>query len=116
MSTEAPNCGLPGGVTRGGVGDRWSEVLPQGVRDVVGRRLDRLSADTNEVLTTAAVIGRDFSLALLERITDGAGSKSILFKTFPAFTSPGKPPALSGNMLTEDWQRVGHPPFNFLKS
>jgi len=53
---------------------------------------------------------------LLERITGGAGSKSILFKTFPGFTSPGRPPALSGQMLTEDWQRVGHSPFNFLTS
>jgi hypothetical protein len=52
-------------------------------------------------------------MRLLERITGGAGSKSILFNTFPAFTSPGKLPALSGHMLTEDWQRVGHPPFNF---
>jgi len=55
-------------------------------------------------------------MRLLERITGGAGSKNILFKTFPAFTSPGKPPPPSGHMLTEDWQRVGHPPFNFLTS
>lgn len=53
---------------------------------------------------------------LLERITRGAGSKSILFKSFPGFTSPEKPPAPSGHMLTGDWQRVGHPPFNFLTS
>ena len=32
-------------------------------------------------------------MRLLERITGGAGSKTILFKTFPAFTSPGRPPA-----------------------
>jgi hypothetical protein len=55
-------------------------------------------------------------MRLLERITGGAGSRNILFKTFPAFTSPAKPPAPSGRMLTEDWQRVGHPPFNFLTS
>ena len=55
-------------------------------------------------------------MRLLERITRGAGSENILFKTFPAFTSPDKPPAPSGHMLTEDWQRVGHPPFNFLSS
>lgn len=34
--------------------------IPQGVRDVIGRRLDRLSTQANEVLRTAAVIGRDF--------------------------------------------------------
>lgn len=55
-------------------------------------------------------------MRLLERITDGRGSKNILFRTFPAFTSPEKPPTPSGHMLTEDWQRVGHPPFNFLRS
>ena len=27
-----------------------------------------------------------------------------------------KPPPPSGRMLTEDWQRVGYPPFNFLTS
>lgn len=55
-------------------------------------------------------------MKLLDRMTHGAGTKNILFKTFPAFTSPDKPLAPSGHMLTEDWQRVGHPPFNFLTS
>jgi hypothetical protein len=55
-------------------------------------------------------------MRLLECMTDGAGSKHLLFKTFPAFTSAERPTAPSGHMLTEDWQRVGHPPFNFLRS
>jgi hypothetical protein len=55
-------------------------------------------------------------MKLLERITGGVGSKMVLFKTFPAFTSFEKPRPPSGHMLTEDWQRVGHPPFNFLSS
>jgi len=55
-------------------------------------------------------------MKLLERITGGAGAKNILFKTFPAFTSSGKPPSPSGHMVTEDWQRVAYPPFNFLTS
>lgn len=55
-------------------------------------------------------------MKVLERITGGTGSKIILFKTFPAFTSYEIPPPPSGHMLTEDWQRVGHPPFNFLTS
>lgn len=53
-------------------------------------------------------------MRLVERMTRGTGSKSILFKTFPAFTE--KPPPPSGHMLAENWQRVGHPPFNFLSS
>ena len=55
-------------------------------------------------------------MKLLERITGGAGSKVMLFKTFPRFTSFKKPLPPSGHMLTEDWQRVGYPPFNFLTS
>ncbi|HEX4893561.1 MAG TPA: AAA family ATPase, partial [Hyphomicrobiaceae bacterium] len=39
--------------------------LPEGLRDVIGRRLNRLSADCNEVLALAAVIGREFSLDIL---------------------------------------------------
>jgi hypothetical protein len=55
-------------------------------------------------------------MKVLERVTGGAGSKNILFKTFPAFTSFEKPRPPSGHMLTEDWHRVGYPPFNFLTS
>jgi hypothetical protein len=53
-------------------------------------------------------------IELLKRITGGRGSKIFLFKTFPAFTSFEKPLPPSGRMLTEDWQRAGYPPFNFL--
>ena len=34
--------------------------IPEGVREVVGHRLARLRSETNEILATAAVIGRDF--------------------------------------------------------
>lgn len=36
--------------------------LPEGVRDVVGRRLSRLSDEVNGLLTVAAVVGREFDL------------------------------------------------------
>jgi serine/threonine protein kinase/tetratricopeptide (TPR) repeat protein len=42
--------------------------VPESVRLVLGRRLNRLSEDTRRVLTTAAVIGRSFSLRLLEQL------------------------------------------------
>ena len=35
--------------------------IPEGVREVIGRRLNLLSAACNEVLALAAVIGRDFA-------------------------------------------------------
>ncbi len=44
--------------------------VPEGVREVVGRRLARLSVPANATLSLGAVIGRDFELALLERAGD----------------------------------------------
>jgi class 3 adenylate cyclase len=43
--------------------------IPEGVRDVVGRRLDRLSADANAALSAASVVGRDFELADVRAVT-----------------------------------------------
>ncbi|MBI1818342.1 MAG: AAA family ATPase [Deltaproteobacteria bacterium] len=39
--------------------------IPEGVKEVIGRRLSRLSAAANQVLSMAAVIGRDFDLGVL---------------------------------------------------
>lgn len=39
--------------------------LPEGLRDVIGRRLNRLSANCNDVLALAAVIGREFTIDVL---------------------------------------------------
>ncbi len=41
--------------------------IPEGVRDVVGRRLSRLTEATNRVLATAAVVGPEFEAAVVER-------------------------------------------------
>ena len=45
-------------------------VLPEGVREVIGRRLSDLSEPTNEILTVAAVIGREFTLATVEQVVE----------------------------------------------
>jgi class 3 adenylate cyclase len=45
----------------------WSLEIPQGVREVVGRRLNGLSEDCNEALAVASVIGRDFEGVVLRR-------------------------------------------------
>jgi len=42
--------------------------LPEDVRDVISRRLDRLAPGSIEWLRVAAVIGRDFDSSLLERV------------------------------------------------
>lgn len=44
--------------------------VPEGVRLVIGRRLERLSDDTRKVLTVGAVMGRVFEFDLLGRIDD----------------------------------------------
>ena len=44
--------------------------VPEGVRLVIGRRLDRLGEKARKVLTAAAVIGRAFPLDLLTAILD----------------------------------------------
>jgi len=41
---------------------------PEGVREAIGRRLDRLSERANTLLTTAAVIGRQFTLDQLAAV------------------------------------------------
>ncbi len=55
----------------------WSVDIPQGVREVISRRLDRLSDECNRVLTTASVIGREFSLELLERVSELSSDRLI---------------------------------------
>jgi DNA-binding winged helix-turn-helix (wHTH) protein len=47
-----------------------SAILPDGVREAIGRRLDRLSPEANRVLAVASVVGVGFSVALLERVAD----------------------------------------------
>jgi tetratricopeptide (TPR) repeat protein len=42
--------------------------IPEGLRDVIGKRLSRLSAECNRALSIAAVIGRDFDLATLRGV------------------------------------------------
>jgi DNA-binding winged helix-turn-helix (wHTH) protein len=55
---------------RAGEGDgAWSLTLPQGVRDVIGRRLDKVSEPCNELLRVGSVLGREFGLRLLEDVT-----------------------------------------------
>ncbi|MCA1847051.1 MAG: AAA family ATPase, partial [Actinobacteria bacterium] len=41
-------------------------AIPEGVRDVVGRRLSRLSPLTNHALRVAAVVGAEFDVALVQ--------------------------------------------------
>ena len=52
--------------------------IPEGVKEVIGRRLNLLSAACNELLALASVIGRDFGLDLLQQVTGRLGDDSLL--------------------------------------
>ena len=56
----------------------WTTSLPEGVRDVIGRRLHRLSEKTNEILMVAAVIGREFTLGQLTPLIDDLDEQQVL--------------------------------------
>ena len=60
--------------------DRWRADLevntlnvPHGVRAVIGRRVERVSEESQRILTLGAVVGRGFSLALLEAVGEVTG-------------------------------------------
>jgi tetratricopeptide (TPR) repeat protein len=50
--------------------ESWSLEIPQGVRQVVGRRLSSLSEECNRVLGIASVIGREFELPVLAEVSE----------------------------------------------
>jgi class 3 adenylate cyclase len=45
-------------------------AVPDGVREALGRRLDRISEDANELLQVAAVVGREFAYDMLTLLGD----------------------------------------------
>ena len=69
-----------GALTPEGLGrhERWSVSIPEGIREVIGRRLDRLSERCNTALTVAAVIGREFGFRELGLLIDDLSSDRLL--------------------------------------
>jgi len=51
--------------------------IPEGVREVVGHRLSRLSGDTNHALRIAAVVGPEFELRVVQAAGD-VGEETLL--------------------------------------
>ena len=52
--------------------------IPASVREVIGRRLRRLSGECRRVLSLASVLGREFGLVGLERVADYTGIDKLL--------------------------------------
>lgn len=75
--------------------------IPEGVREVLGRRLSRLPEGADEALWVAAVMGREFEWAVLERVLTGSepGSSQDRLAHLEA--------AVRAGLLTEDRARPG---------
>jgi len=63
---------------------RWTSDLslgevgiPEGIREVIGRRLSHLDDTTNDVLATAAAIGREFDLRVLGVVVEGGTEQAL---------------------------------------
>jgi len=56
----------------------WQSRIPEGIVEVIGRRLDRLSRDANRVLSLASVIGREFSFRQLDMFIDDMAVDRLL--------------------------------------
>ena len=54
-----------GELTAGEFGGPQGIRIPEGVREVIGQRINRLSGHCNQALTIASVIGREFQFKLL---------------------------------------------------
>jgi predicted ATPase len=67
-----------GGQWVSSVGDSLVTQIPEGLRDVIGKRLSHLTEECNRVLSIAAVMGRDFSLDVLRA---GAATCAIASRT-----------------------------------
>jgi len=67
-----------GGLTAENIGTPEGLRIPEGVREVIGQRLNRLSEHCNEVLTTASIIGREFEFRLLSGLSgDGTDDREL---------------------------------------
>ncbi len=53
-------------------------VIPQSVKEAIGNRLDRVSAECNETLRAAAVLGKKFSIDELMAAADGQNENKLL--------------------------------------
>ena len=52
--------------------------IPEGVREVIGQRLNRLSKLCNETLSVASVIGREFPFNLLSLLNEERSESELL--------------------------------------
>jgi DNA-binding SARP family transcriptional activator len=61
--------------------------IPESIREVIGRRLRRLSGECRRVLSLASVFGREFGIVALERVADYTGIDKLLSVLDEALTA-----------------------------
>jgi DNA-binding SARP family transcriptional activator len=61
-----------------GTPERWSARIPDGVREAVGRRLERLSPACSSTLTVASALGREFGIDQLRLLVDDLDDDALL--------------------------------------
>ena len=83
---------------QGGGTDSWTVRIPEGVREVIGRRLNRLSQRCNETLAVASILGREFTLDQLKPLSEDT-SEDRLFGVLEE--------ALASRVIEELPQSVG---------
>ncbi len=57
---------------------QWVLEIPEGIQEAIGRRLNQLSDECNELLCLAAVIGRKFALRVLNDLLPDSDQFSLL--------------------------------------
>jgi DNA-binding SARP family transcriptional activator len=57
--------------------EAWRRMVPEGVRAVIRRRLRHVSDNCRLVLELASVLGREFDLAALERVSEVGGDQLL---------------------------------------
>ncbi len=67
-----------GELTAEDIGGPQGIRIPEGVREVLGQRLNRLSDQCNQALTTASLIGREFDFRLLDALSTGITEDQLL--------------------------------------
>ncbi len=84
--------------------------LPQSVREVVGRRVERLGDQAVSVLSIAALIGREFDLDLLEGVVQGhRGGRPRHPRIGGRGVDPGRVRSPGGALLLRARPDLAHP-------
>lgn len=52
--------------------------MPEGIRDVIGRRLNRLSEHCNDAISKASIIGPEFGFNQLQPLVEGVTGDQLL--------------------------------------